>query len=204
MKIGLAAAIGVAIIAATGACNKQEPPPALREITVGSHRVAIQLPPGWQIFDYGQHVLLKAPPLTDAEQRAIDYSGKLSFKSLGAVRLQDMGPIRQIGGAGANPESTLAFPELSDRALARLDHDRRRDIEYRKWVSVSGREGEEVGTWQRQTHTAPRRFLFVANDNNLLAVSSEVVGAAESLDGYAAIRSSLQLLPNGAGDATRR
>jgi len=204
MNIGSAVVFAAALAAAVGACKRQEPLPPLSEISVGNHRVAVRLPPGWKVFDYGQHVLVKAPPLTDAEQRAIDYSGKLSSKSLGAVRLHDMGPVNRMTVTGRLAETTPAFPELADRALQLLDHDQRRYIEYRKWASVSGREGEEVGTWQRQIHTAPRRFLFIANDGNLFAVSSESLGGDESLEGYAAIRSSLQFLPTGGADAVRR
>lgn len=204
MKIGAALAACVACVVAMGACKKQEPQPPLREISVGNHRIAVRLPPGWQVFDYGQHVILKAAPLTDAEQRAIDYSGKLSSKSLGAVRLHDMGPVNRMTASGRIAETTPAFPELADRGLQLLDHDQRRDIESRKWASISGREGEEIGTWQRLTHTAPRRFLFVANDGNLFAVTSEPLGGDESLEGYAAIRGSLQFLPTGTGDGARR
>jgi hypothetical protein len=204
MKIDSMLVIAAALMATLGACKRPEPPPAPRELTVGNHRLAVRSLAGWEVFDHGQQVLIKAPPLTDAEQRAIDYSGKLSSKSLGAVRLQDMGPVNRIAGARQSPDSTHLLSELTDLALIQLGHDQRRDIEYRKWASIGGREAEEVGTWQRQTHTAPRRFLFVINDGHLLAVSSEFLGAEESLDGYAAIRSSLQFLPTGVTDGVRR
>jgi hypothetical protein len=204
MKIGAAVVLAAMLATALGACKKQEPPPPLSEITVGSHRVALRLPSGWQVFVYGQRVLVKAPPLTDAEQRAIDYSGKLSFKSLGSVALHDLGPLNRMTAAGRVAETTPAFPELADRGLQLLDRDEHREIEYRKWASINGREGEEVGTWLRRTHTVPRRLLFVANDGNLFAVTSELLGGDESLEGYAVIRESLQFLPTAGGDGSRR
>ena len=204
MRSGLVLMTAVAFVGAVGACKKPQPPQSAQNVSVGQHRVAIVLPAGWLVFNYGQRVVLKAPPLTDDEQRAIDYSGKLSFKSLGSVELHDMGPLNRMTSTGRVAETLPAFPELSDRALRLLEPDQRREIEFRKWASITGREGEEIGTWQRLTHTAPRRFLFISNGDNLFAATSGPFAGDESLQAYDAVRRSLQFLPAADADAARR
>ena len=88
------AVVVVALAAALSACGRPDPP---RDIEVGTHRVTARIPAGWEIFEQGQQALFKAPPLTDAQYRELDRSGKLPHNPLAAVRLRDFGPVLPEG-----------------------------------------------------------------------------------------------------------
>jgi hypothetical protein len=194
---GALLALALALATALPACRKAAAPPAqAREIAVGVHRLLVRLPAGWQVYDQGEEIVVKAPPLTDAEYKTWDRTGRAPGKGNGSVRIRDLG----AAAAEGNPAPPLS--DFATRALAKLGHDQRRDIEFRRPLLFDGREAEEIGTWQRATHTMPQRLLFVLDDGAVLAIASEPLGGEESLSGYEAIRGSLQF---GVGpDSARR
>lgn len=189
MKRGAAAVLALA--AALSACKKAEPPPPpTRAIAVGVHRLLVQLPTGWQVYDQGEQVVLKAPELTDAEYKKWDMTGRVPNKGMGSVRIHDLGP------AAAEGEMAPLLSDFATRVLPTLGHDKRRDIEFRRPLVIDGREAEEIGTWHRLNHTMPQRFLFVMNDGAVFAIVSQPLGGEESLSGYEAARTSLQFAPD--------
>jgi len=122
--------------------------------------------------------------------------------------------------AGLDAVPTLALPAIVDWALPRVDATRltsmwhlsggnfdgeenddlagrpdaqRRDVVWRKTVTVDGREAEEIETWDNLTHALPRRLLFIVNDDHLIVVTSEVGGREHSLDAYEMVRSSIRV-----------
>ena len=197
MNAPTAALLALALATPLSACKKAAtPPPPAREIALGAHRLLVRLPAGWQVYDQGEQIVLKAPPLTDADYKKWDLTGQVPSKGTGSVRIHDLGP------AAAEGEATPPLADFATRALARLGHDARRDIEFRRPLSVDGREAEEIGTWQRLAHTTPQRFLFVLDDGAVFAIASQPLGGEESLSGYEAIRASLQFV--GGPDSARR
>jgi len=79
------------------------------------------------------------------------------------------------------PEPDLAT--LASVALLDFDHGPRRDIERQGRLILDGREAHKILTWQRLTHNARRRHVFVVNRGNLLVIrtamgSDDVLGPA--------------------------
>ncbi len=82
--------------------------------------------------------------------------------------------------------------EENDDLAGRPDAQRR-DIVWRKAVTVDGHDAEEIETWGNLTHALPRRLLFVVNDGHLIVITSEVGGREHSLHAYDTIRSSVRV-----------
>jgi len=82
--------------------------------------------------------------------------------------------------------------EENDELAGRPDAQRR-DIVWRKTVSVDGRDAEEIETWGNLTHALPRRMLFVVSDEHLIVITSEIGGGEHSLHAYETIRPSVRL-----------
>lgn len=106
--------------------------------------------------------------------------------------------VEVLGAIAALPERAL--PELADAGLAVLGHDARRDVKARAPVSVGGNDALDVETWNRLAHTSPRRFVFVRNDDFLLALYTETDVDADAAKEFVAVRDSLQFPPAAASD----
>ena len=277
--------VALLVVFAT-ACSRPEEP---RHAEATVHGVTVRAPTGWSLMDEKQQVVIKPPPLSDAELRELDRGGRISTKSNAAVRVRDLGPVTPAGmqhavavvretwrsgraaeakvllfkvplrselvpslappsdfarawtrvrhGPATKPYDDVAadlaaiiaaldmappqpLAAIVDWALPRVDATRltsmwhlsggnfdgeenddlagrpdaqRRDIAWRKTVTVGGRDAEEIETWDNLTHALPRRLLFLVSDEHLIVVTSEVGGLEHSLRAYETVRSSVRL-----------
>lgn len=106
--------------------------------------------------------------------------------------------VEVLAAVARLPERTL--PELADAGLATLGHDERRDVKARAPVTVGGNEALDVETWTRLAHTSPRRYVFVRNDDFLLALYTATDADAGAVKTLVAVRDSLQFPPAAASD----
>ena len=154
------------VLAAAAACARETPAPAPKEFEVGARRVQITLPTGWEALDQGKQKRFR--------------KGELE------IVLQNLGPATP---PPRDPEA------LIDWGLASVDagvgHDQRREVRFRRTVTVDGREMVDIETWNRLDHTNPQRILFVPDDGELLALQTVGMASADSLAAFEAIRNSL-------------
>jgi hypothetical protein len=160
-----------ALMVVSTACAGSKAPPAPKELELGSHRVQVTVPTGWEALDEGKQKRFR----------------KGEFE----IVLQNLGPRTP-------PPRDL--DELIDWGLAAIGadvgHDQRREVKSRRTVMVEGREAVDIETWQRLDHTNPQRIFFVDDDGELLALHTERMALADSLAAFNAIRDSLHFVSN--------
>jgi hypothetical protein len=160
-----------ALMVVSTTCAGSKAPPAPEELELGSHRVQVTVPTGWEALDQGKQKRFR----------------KGEFE----IVLQNLGPRTP-------PPRDL--DELIDWGLAAIGadvgHDQRREVKSRRTVMVEGREAVDIETWQRLDHTNPQRIFFVDDDGELLALHTERMALADSLAAFNAIRDSLHFVSN--------
>jgi hypothetical protein len=158
-----------ALVALSSACAGRNAPPAPKEFELGTHRVQVIVPTGWEALDQGKQKRFR--------------KGELE------IVLQNLGPAKP-------PPSNL--DELIDWGLAAVGadvgHDQRREVKSRRTVMLEGREAVDIETWQRLDHTNPQRIFFVDDDGELLALHTERMALADSRAAFDAIRDSLHFV----------
>jgi hypothetical protein len=85
---------------------------------------------------------------------------------------------------------TLAQPALTtliERALPGLDHGAQRDVAEQHSITIDGRAGMRIETWDRLSHDHRKSYLFVLNEENLLVARME-------LGRYSALQTSFETL----------
>ena len=104
--------------------------------------------------------------------------------------------LRQIG---ALPAPTLS--EIVERALPHVGHGAQRDVAEQSPVTIDGRQGLRVETWDRLSHDHRQSYLFVLNEGNLVVARMELGKFAVMTDAFEAIVESLEIHPR-PNDAT--
>ena len=159
-------AVLLLVAAVASACTRENPKPAPKEFELGAHRVQVTVPPGWEALDQGKQKRFR--------------KGELE------IVLQNLGP--------ATPPP-LDPDALIDWGLAAVDagvgHDQRREVRWRRKVTIDGREAVDIETWNRLDHTNPQRIFFVSEDGDLLVLQTVGMALGDSQAAFEAIRNSL-------------
>jgi hypothetical protein len=93
------------------------------------------------------------------EWEHLDYGDKHQFrKDFERIALEDLG--RQGGTLG----------EAAVRVMTGLGENERRSEATRRLFSISGREALEIDTWDNTSHEFRKRYVFVRDKRNLLAI----------------------------------
>ena len=154
------------VLATASSCAREQPKPVSREFELGAHRVQLTVPTGWESLDQGKQKRFR--------------KGELE------IVLQNLGP------ATPPPRDPVA---LGDWVLAELDagvgHDQRREVRWRRTMTIDGRDAMDIETWNRLDHTTPQRVFFVADDGDLLALETVGMAFADSMAAFEAIRNSI-------------
>jgi hypothetical protein len=169
-------------LAVSSACARDNPPPAARVFELGTHRVQVTVPAGWDALDQG----------------ALKRFRKGEFE----IVFQALGPSTSLGpGSATRPPQDADFDALIDWGLVALGagvgHDQPREVKSRRPVTVDGREALDIETWSRLDHTNPQRIFFVRDDGELLALHTERMAFADTLAAFDAIRDSLHVVSTG-------
>jgi len=161
----LALTLMLVVAAASSCARKVETPPA-KEFQFGARRVQLIVPEGWEALDHG--------------------SVKRFRKGEFAIVLTYLGD--RLTPSSHNTD------QLIDSALGELGHNQRREVKSRREITIDGRKALNIETWQRLDHTNPQRFLFVIDDDDLLALHTEGMALQDSLAAFDAIRDSLHFM----------
>jgi hypothetical protein len=84
-----------------------------------------------------------------------------------------------LGEIARLPQPSL--PELAAGAVAELEPMDRREIAMQREISIAGRSGLAIDTWDRLAHAQRKRYVFVVNEGDVLMVRM-VFGAFESIE----------------------
>ena len=93
-------AVGALLVVATACSRSDQPGRAAerpRHVEAGVHAVTVRVPAGWEVREETNQVVLRTPPISDAEQRAQDRQGALPTINDAEVRLRDLGPVTPAG-----------------------------------------------------------------------------------------------------------
>ena len=153
------------LLAATPACGEDRAAVMPKEFELGTHRVQVMVPNGWEALDLGKQKRFR--------------KGEFEI-------------ILQKLGSPTTPPRTL--DEFIDWGLAGVGHNQRREEKSRRTVMLDGREAVDIETWNRLDHTNLHRIFFVDADGELLALHTAGMAFKDSLDAYAAIRDSLHFV----------
>jgi len=157
------------LVVAAPACGGSKDTPAPREFELGTRRVQVTVPAGWESLDQGKQKRFR----------------KGEFE----IVLQNL-------GSRTPPPRDL--DELIDWGLAQVGagvgHDKRREVKSRRTVMLDGREAVNIETWYRLDHSSPQRILFVDDEGELLALHTERMALADSLAAFDTIRDSLHFV----------
>ena len=164
MRSRAAFRIGLVMLVASAACAG-DTPPAPKEFELGTHRVQVLVPSGWEPLDQGRQKRFR--------------NGEFF------IVLQNL-------GTRTPPPRTL--DELVDWGLAEIGHTQRREVKSRQIVMIEGREGVDIETWNRLDHTNPQRVFFVDADGDLLALHTERMALDDSLAAFDVLRASFHFV----------
>ena len=155
----------VLMMAASWSCAREKAAPVPKQFDLGSHRVQVIVPVGWEALDQGRQ--------------------KRFRKGEFHIVLQNLGPPTP-------PHRDL--DALHDWGLAEvgaeIGHDDRREMKSRRAVTVDGREAFDIEIWNRLDHTNPQRIFLVIDDGDLLALHTERMAFEDSMAAFDAIRAS--------------
>jgi hypothetical protein len=169
--------LSVAVVAGVvcAACGSPSADVEKTHVELGVHRMSVIVPEGWTMLDQGAQ--------------------KRFRKGEADVVLQNLGPATTRGNSGGSAPAPISnLDQRADWGLTALDHDQRRDVKSRRQLSIDGRDATEIDTWNRLDHTNPRRHLFIAVGDDLLALHTPRHAAEDTLEAYVAIRDSLQFI----------
>ena len=150
---------------ASSSCAREKAAPAPKELELGTRRVQVSVPAGWETLDQGRQKRFR----------------KGEFE----IVLQNLGPR-------VPPARDL--DQLVDWGLAAVGHNERRDMKSRREVTVDGREAIDIETWNRLDHTNPQRIFFVIDDGEVIALHTERMALEDSLAAFDALRDSLHVM----------
>ena len=156
----------ILIVAAAASCARKIETPPAKEFQFGARRVQLVVPEGWEALDHGSLKRFRKGEF----QIVLTYLGNRMMRPF------------------ANTD------QLIDWALEELGHNQRREVKSRREVTIDGRKALDIETWQRLDHTNPQRFLFVIDDNDLLALYTEGMAFQDTLAAFDAIRDSLHFV----------
>jgi len=160
---------GAVLVAATSACGRETITPVLKEFEFGARRVQVSVPAGWEALDQGKQKRFR----------------KGEFE----IVLQNLGPAMP-------PPRNL--DEFVDWGLAEVGagvgHDQRREVKARRAVTIDGREGMDIETWNRLDHSNPQRILLMNDDGDLLVLHTVGMAFADSLAAFDSIRYSIHFV----------
>ena len=171
--------LAVLQLAASG-CVRDDPTQSPREFELGTHRVQVIVPKGWEALDQGKQKRFR----------------KGEFE----IVLRNLGPTTPRGPATPPPreltasEAAAYSDAIIDWGLALVGHDRRREVKTRRAVTLAGREAIDIETWNRLDHTNPQRIFFVRDGDDMLALHTVGMALQDSLAAFDAIRDSLHFV----------
>ena len=129
----------------------------------------VTVPTGWEALDQGNQKRFR----------------KGEFQ----IVLENLGPAKP-------PPRDL--DELVDWGLAEIGaevgYNQRREVRWRRKVTIDGREGVDIESWNRLDHTNPQRAFFVTDDGDLLVLQTVGMAFADSMAAFDAIRNSLHFV----------
>lgn len=163
--------VAVAVVLA-GCSGESKRDPAKLEVDVGAHRVRLVPPAGWEHLDHGQQHLFR-------------------FEEM-QISLTDLGPPPRDAGPAAGEDSLDAMAEHAIQIATDLS---RREVKQRSRRSIHGVPWIEVETWDRVTHSDPRRMACARNGANILVLSHDRGPADPAGVAYQALLGTIELLP---------
>jgi hypothetical protein len=138
---------------AASACTREDPRTVPKEFELGAHRVQVTVPA--------------------AGKRSIRASRSAFRKGEFEIVLQNLGP------ATPPPRDPDALIDWGLAAVeAGVGHDQRREVRWRRKVTIDGREAVDIETWNRLDHTNPQRNLLCERGRRS-------AGATDGGDGFA-------------------
>ena len=161
------------VVAASTACVRDRVLIS-KEIELGTRRVEVLVPTGWELLDHGKQKRFRRGEL------------EIVLQNLGHPTTPS--PFAQVAPEGAG------FEELVEWGLAAVGHDQRRDVKSRRAVTIDGREAMDIETWNRLDHTNPQRIFFVRDEGELLALHTVRMASQDSMAAFEAIRESFHFV----------
>ena len=133
-----AALVILALLLTVTACG--ELTTSKTEAEVGSQRLKLRIPAGWEQLDHGNQCVFRRE------------GNELTIEDLGRAR------------------RTVALEDRFEDLLKLLGHDSRRDIESVEKAMIHDRDVVQVDTWDRLSHDYRQRYAFMENDGRVFVI----------------------------------
>jgi hypothetical protein len=165
----------VSLTSAT-ACTPRDHAYVEREFELGSHRVRVLAPEGWELADQGTQKRFR-----NGESQIVLVDLEPATRPLTQGDLERLDDLDQ-------------FAEWGLAALGGAGSDQRREVKSRRTTTIDSHEAVDIETWSRLDHTWPQRLLFLRVDGDLFALHTPGRADADTMKAFEAILDSLHFI----------
>lgn len=163
----------LATLAVATGCGPRNHAGVERTFELGSHRVHVLAPAGWELADQGAQKRFRK-----GESQIVLVDLEPETRRLAERDLERLGDLDE-------------FAEWGLTALAGPHHDQRREVRTRRTVTIDHYEAMDIETWNRLDHGWPQRLLFLRVDDDLFALHTPGLADTDTVKAFEAILGSL-------------
>ena len=167
----------VAALTSAAACAPRDHATVEKEFELGSHRVRVLTPEGWELADQGAQKRFR-----NGESQIVLVDLEPATRPLTQSDLERLDDLDQ-------------FAEWGLAALGGAGSDQRREVKSRRTITIDSHEAVDIETWNRLDHTWPQRLLFLRVDGDLFALHTPGRADADTVTAFEAILDSLHFIP---------
>jgi hypothetical protein len=166
----------VASLTLATACTPRDHASVEREFELGSQRVRVRAPEGWELADQGTQKRFR-----NGESQIVLVDLEPATRALTQSDLERLGDLDQ-------------FADWGLAALGAAGGDQRREVKSRRAITIDSHEAVDIETWNRLDHTWPQRLLFLRVDGDPFALHTPGRADADTMKAFEAILDSLHFI----------
>jgi len=165
-----------AALTSASACAPRDHANLEREFELGSHRVRVLAPAGWELADQGTQKRFR-----NGESQIVLVDLEPATRPLTDSDRERLGDLDQ-------------FAEWGLAALGGAGGDQRREVRSKRTITIDSHQAVDIETWNRLDHTWPQRLLFLRVDGDLFALHTPGRADADTMAAFEAILDSLHFI----------